>query len=149
MGGGHVFRFEVPWIRIHNVNTTHDTGRSFKLIFMKFIWLVRVHSWVNTIVWKQSALKNRRYGRKCASEASFLGLSQTVCGFLRKKLTNCIQYPISTPPTPQKVIFTFVVGRPVPLKNNFSLLFWKIMFFSKKLLNEKYSKPQCLQKRLY
>ncbi len=34
-------------------------------------------------------------------------------------------------------------------KNNFSLLFWKILFFSKKLLNEKYSKPQCLQKRLY
>ncbi len=29
---------------------THDTGRSFEPIFMKFTWLVRVHSRVNPIV---------------------------------------------------------------------------------------------------
>ncbi len=47
--------------------------------------------------------------------------------------------------------------RPIPvppkmvtlLKNNFSFLIRKILFFPKKLLNEKYSKRRCLQKRLY
>ncbi len=29
---------------------SYDTGRSFEPIFMKFTWLVRVHSWVNPIV---------------------------------------------------------------------------------------------------
>ncbi len=29
---------------------SYDTGRSFDPIFMKFTWLVRVHSWVNPIV---------------------------------------------------------------------------------------------------
>ncbi len=59
-------------------------------------------------------------------------------------------------PFPQKnVIFIFVVRRPVPSKmvmsskNNFSLLFWKILFYSKKLFNEKYSKRQCQRKWLY
>ncbi len=28
---------------------THDTGRSFELIFMKFTWLVRIYSWVNPL----------------------------------------------------------------------------------------------------
>ncbi len=29
---------------------SYDTGRSFDPIFMKFTWLMRVHSWVNPIV---------------------------------------------------------------------------------------------------
>ncbi len=56
-GVGYVFRFGGLWLQIHNVNIliyfcvrTHDTGRSFELIFMKFIPLMRVHSWVNPIV---------------------------------------------------------------------------------------------------
>ncbi len=58
--------------------------------------------------------------------------------------------------SPKKVvIFIFVVQRPGSLKNDhapknyFLWLFWKILFLSKKLLNEKYSKLQCLQKKLY
>ncbi len=54
----------------------------------------------------------------------------------------------------EKVVFIFVVRRPVPSKmvtgpKNYCLwLLWKLLFFPKKLLNEKYSKPQCLRKRL-
>ncbi len=55
--GGHVFRFGGPSLRILNVNIlicicirSYDIGRSFDPIFMKFTWLVRVHSWVNSIV---------------------------------------------------------------------------------------------------
>ncbi len=48
----------------------------------------------------------------------------------------------STPFPIEKAVFIFVVQRPVPLKvvmaSNiyFSQLFWKILFLSKKLLNE-------------
>ncbi len=36
-----------------------------------------------------------------------------------------------------------------PPKNNFSLIYWKILFFLKKMLDKKYSKRRYLQKRLY
>ncbi len=63
-----LFRFGGIWLQICNVsiptNTMfiffdiyiyiykrwNDAGRSFESIFMKFTWLVRVHSWVNPIV---------------------------------------------------------------------------------------------------
>ncbi len=50
------FVLEVPdyksamLIYIYIYKRSYDTGRSFDLIFMTFTWLVRVHSWVNHIV---------------------------------------------------------------------------------------------------
>ncbi len=32
----------------------HDTGHSFDPNFMKFSWLMRIHSWVNPIVFGNS-----------------------------------------------------------------------------------------------
>ncbi len=60
-GGGHIFHFGSPWLQIRNVNTyicirSYDTGRSFEPIFMKFTWLVRVHSWVNPIIFRNNRL---------------------------------------------------------------------------------------------
>ncbi len=34
----------------YNIYYCHDTGHSFKPIFLKFTWLVRVHTWVNPIL---------------------------------------------------------------------------------------------------
>ncbi len=102
--------------------------------------------------WKQSVQQKHRYGKKCPPKTSFSGLSQTVWGFLRKKLKNCIWYPIF----PQKGYIHFCRPTPRFLKNGcpppakiIFQLFSKILFFSKKLLNEKYSKCRCQQKRLY
>ncbi len=57
-GGGVVtfFVLKVPNykspISIYLRIRTHDTGRSFEPIFMKFTWLALVHPWVNTVVLK-------------------------------------------------------------------------------------------------
>ncbi len=90
--------------------------------------------------------------RKCAPKTSLSGLSQTVWGFSREKLKNCIWYPIYQ----KEGYINFCCPTPRSLKNidatknNFSLIFWKILFFSKKLLDKKYSKRRCLRrKRLY
>ncbi len=53
----------------------YDTGPSFDPIFMKFTWLVRVHSWVNPIlletigpiepqIWGKMCPQNRFFGFK-------------------------------------------------------------------------------------
>ncbi len=71
--------------------------------------------------------------------------------FEKKNFKNCIWYAISQ----KRRLYSFMSsGAPFPQKqscpeNNFSPLFWKILFFSKKLLNEKYSIRRCQQKRLY
>ncbi len=99
---------------------------------------------------KQSDQQNHSYRGKCAPKTSFSGLSQMVWGFLRKQFSV-----FGTLFPTEEVIFTFEVRHPVPSKmvtppkNNFSLIFWKILFFSKKILDKKYSKRRCLQKRLY
>ncbi len=81
----------------------------------------------------------------------FFGFKSNGMGFFLEKT----QKLYLVPHFPKKVYIHFCCPTPVPLKmimhpkNNFSLLFWKILSFSKKLLDEKYSKHRCLQKRLY
>ncbi len=36
------------------VRMRHDIGRSFEPIFVQFTWLVRVHTWVNTVVFRNN-----------------------------------------------------------------------------------------------
>ncbi len=73
-------------------------------------------------------------------------------GFFVKKTLKLYLVPYFLP---KKVIFIFFVRLPDPSKmvmrpkNNFTPLFWKILFFSKKLFNKNYSKHRRLQKRLY
>ncbi len=101
--------------------------------------------------WKQSAQQNHRYGEKCAPETSFSGVSRTVWVFLRKKNLKTV---FGTQFTKKKVIFIFVVRPTVPSKmvtspkNNFSLIFWKILFFSKKLLAKKIFKTSMPTKKV-
>ncbi len=92
---------------------SYDTGRSFDLIFMKFVWLVRVHSWVNSIVFGNNRLNRTTDMGKCTPKTSFSGLKQTVWGFLRKKLKNCIWYPIYQ----KKGYIHFCCPTPHSLKN--------------------------------
>ncbi len=116
------------------------------------MWLVQVHSWVNPIVFGNNR-PNRTtdMGENVSPKPVSSGLSQTVWCFLGKNLKAVLGIPFP----PKKVVLIFVIGRHVPSKivmlpkNNFSLLFWKILFYSKKLWNEKYSKRLCLQGRLY
>ncbi len=56
VGCGHIFHFGSSRLQVHNVNIfiylcirMHDIIHSFVPIFMKFTWLVWVHSWVNPI----------------------------------------------------------------------------------------------------
>ncbi len=92
--------------------------------------------------WKQSAQQNHRYGGKCTPKTGFSGLSQTAWVFFWEKNWKTV---FGTPFTKKKVILK---NGDTP-KNNFSLIFWKILFFSKKMLHKKYSKRRCLKKRLY
>ncbi len=71
---------------------THDTGCSFEPIFMKFTWLVRLHSWVNPIVLETIGPIEPQIWGKCTPKPIFWGLNRTVWGFLRKKIF--IRYPI-------------------------------------------------------
>ncbi len=91
----------------------YDTGRSFDPIFMKFTWLVWVHSWVNSIVFGNNWPNRTTYmGENVPPKTSFSGLSQTVWDFLRKKLKTIF----GTPFTKKKVTLIFVVWPPVPSK---------------------------------
>ncbi len=78
----------------------------------------------------------------------FFRFKSDIWVFLKRKHDSCIRYPIF-----HKGYIYFCRPMPyslkiaMPAKNNFSQLFWKILFFSKKLLNKKYIKLQCLQKR--
>ncbi len=117
----------------------YATSRSSRLIFMKFACLVRVHTWVNLIV----------FGNNPPNRTTDMGKNVPPKLVRGKNFKTIFGTPFPT----EKVIFIFVVQCPIPWKiimppkNYFSRLFWK-MFFSKELLNEKYSKPHFLQKRL-
>ncbi len=84
------------------------------------------------------------------SQSRFFGFHSAVWGFLGEKIKNTIRYSIS----PRKSYIRFCRPASLSLKNCnapkkfFSLLFWKILFFFRKNCNEKYSEPQCLQKKV-
>ncbi len=120
-----------PWFpKTHQCISSYDTNHSFEPIFMNFTQLVLVHSWVNCIVFGNNR-PNRTtdMGGKCAPKTCFSCLSQMVWSFLKKKLKNCIWYPISK--KKKKKLHSFLLPTPHFLKNshapknNFSLLFWE------------------------
>ncbi len=53
---------------------SYDTGRSFDPIFMKFTWLVRVHSGVNPIVFGNNRPNRTTYMGKNVPQNQFFGL---------------------------------------------------------------------------
>ncbi len=119
----------LPGLRVFNVYVCircYAIGCSFEPIFIKFTRLVRVHSWVNPIVFGNNR-PNRTtdMGGNVPPKPVFRVLSQPALDSLRKKLKNCIWYPIS----PKKDYTHFCHPTPRPLKNshapknNFSLLF--------------------------
>ncbi len=91
------FRFSV-----YNNYHCHDTGRSIEPIFMKFTWLVRVHTWVRPI------FGNNQFNRtadKGGNVTGFLAFIQPVWGFEEK-----ISKPYLVPHFPtEEVIFIFVI----------------------------------------
>ncbi len=78
---------------------THDTGRSFKPIFMKFALFVRFQQWMSPIVFETiGPVDPQRCGGNGAPKTSFFSFSQTVWFFLfffRKKLKTVFDTRIS------------------------------------------------------
>ncbi len=115
----------------HNNYYCHDTGLGFEPIFVKFTWLVRVHIWVNPIVFGNNRLNGNTDMEENVPLKPFFSFIQLVWAFLRKKLRNCVWYPISRrkgsiyfcllssrslkngdcPRTPQKIIFLHYFGK--------------------------------------
>ncbi len=102
-------------------------------IFVKFTWLVRIHTWMCQIVfWNNDPIKPLMWGGEMCPKTGFLAFDQPVWAFLKKENLKTV---FGTPFPFGKVIFFFVVRRPVPRKmvmlpkNYFSWLFWKILFF--------------------
>ncbi len=102
---------------------------------MKFAWLVRVHSWVNSIVFGNNWLYRTTAMGETVLQNQFFGFKADGRGVFEEK-TN-LKAVFGTLFPDKKVIFIFVVRRPFPKnghaphKINFSLLFWKIYFFEK------------------
>ncbi len=82
----------------NNYYYCHDTGHSFEPIFMKFTWLMRVHTWVNPIfffffgnIWSN---RTTDMGKMCP-KTDFLAFIQLVWGYRGKKFQSRIWYLIS------------------------------------------------------
>ncbi len=135
----------------------HNTSRSFELIFMKFAWLVGVHTLVNPtffFFFNRNNQSNRTTGENVPLKLVF-GLSFSRYGVFWGKDFKAV---FGTLFIEKVILFIFVVWHSIPWKmvmppkNYFLQLFWKILFFLfllKKLLYEKYSKSHFLQKSLY
>ncbi len=93
----------------------HDICRSFEPIFMEFIWLVRVHSWVNPIVFGNNRPNRTTDRGKCEFKTSFSSFVGQYGFFLRTKLKICIPY--FTSPSPLKVYIHFCRPTRRSLKN--------------------------------
>ncbi len=79
----------------------HDTSRSFEPIFMKFIWLVRVHPWVFLEIIDQT---EPWIWVKMCPKTSFSGLSQTVWVFFVEKTWKLY----SVPHFPKIMLYSFL-----------------------------------------
>ncbi len=96
----------------------HDTSRSHESIFMKFTWLVRVHTWVKPIFYlffffERIGPIQPLMGKICP-ENGFLAFIQPLWGFLKKKFQIHIWYPIFH----RKGYIHFCCLTPCSLKNS-------------------------------
>ncbi len=156
-----VFHFGSPWLQIRNVNIFMYKNIRYRLQLWTDFHDIHMVGAGPPIGEPYCFINNRPnktidMGENVPPKTSFSGLSQPMWGFSRKKLENSIQYPI--PPPPQKRLYSFL-SYDAPFPQKWSCWSPKIIFrshfgkywffFSKKLWNEKYSKRQCLQKRLH
>ncbi len=62
-----------------------DTGLSFDPMFMKFTWLVRVHSWVNSIVFGNNRHNRTTDMGKMCPQNQFFAFKSDGMEFFEKK----------------------------------------------------------------
>ncbi len=91
----------------------HDIGRNFEPIFMKFTWLVRVHTWMNPIFfgnYRSNTTSDK--GDNVTPKLVFWLSFSHYGGFQGKNLKGIFNTPVPI----EKVIFIFVVWYPIPEK---------------------------------
>ncbi len=87
---------------------SYDTGRSFDPIYMKFTSLVRVHSWVNPIVFEIiGPIEPQIWGKICPQNR-FFGFRSNGIGVFEKK--TWILYLV--PHLPKKRLYSFLSSEP-------------------------------------
>ncbi len=124
----------VTFFRFGGPIRSYDTGRSFDPIFTKFTWLMRVHPWVNPIVFGNNRPNRTTYMGENVPQNQYFGFKLDGMGFFEKKNLKTI---FGTPFTKKEVIFISVVRPPpslkkvTPLKKFFRLYFGKYCFFRK------------------
>ncbi len=65
---------------------THNTGRRFEPIFMKFTWLLRVHSWANPIVFGNNrSNRTTDMGKNVSAKPVFFRFKSDGMGFFEEK----------------------------------------------------------------
>ncbi len=101
-------------------------------ISWKFTWLVRVHPWMNPAVFRNSRpSRTADIGENSPPKPGFWLLFSRYGFFGGINLKTVFGTPFPT----ERVVFIFVVRRPVPSKmvvpskNYFSLIVWKLLFF--------------------
>ncbi len=132
-----IFKNDAPKFSAYNNYYCYDTGRSFEPIFMKFRWLVRVHTWVDPIV----------FGSKWPNRTTDMGeiVPQNRDGHFWGKNFETI---FNTPFPVEKVLSIFVIRCSLCPKNYFSHLFWKILFFLRKIVQWKIFKTSFPSKKV-
>ncbi len=121
--------FAPPCIR------THDTGRNFEPIFMKFTRFVRVHSWLNpTVLVNNQPNGTTDMGENVPPKTSFSGLCWTEWVFLKKRT----QKLYLVPHFPPKKLYSFLLSDApfpqkwsCPQKELFAVILENIVFFEK------------------
>ncbi len=159
-GGGHVFRFGGPCLQIRNFNLLYTCVYIYKKLRYRSQFWSDFHDihmvgagpligdrWTLLFLETIGPIQPHIWGKMCPQN-QFSGFKSDGMGFFWEKNLKTV---FGTPFTKKKKGYIpFCRWTPRFLKNsdthqnNFSLIFWKILFFSKKSLDKKYSKRRCL-----
>ncbi len=80
------FAILIPLYTIYICIRSYDTGRTFEPIFMKFTWLVRVHSWVSPIVFGNNWPDRTIDMGENVPQNQFFGFKSDSLGVFEKKI---------------------------------------------------------------
>ncbi len=147
---GH-FKWIILYVCIYVQEVTIQVAVLIRFSWNSHGWCGITHGWTLLFLETIGPIEPQIWGKVCPQNRFFVFKSDGL-GFFQKKTYKLFLVP-NLPKKKDYIHFC----RPTPRslkngdapKNYFSLIFWKILFFSKKMLNKKYSTRRCLRKRLY